>query len=132
MAATRQKSLSGIWKLIKNGSDIVPAIETLESSPIVLQLTGKAESEFFKIERRAFFSIEEIHLHYCGAKGDLFKSYQFGTASIEHIANDTVLGIIQMCDATFQQLTIARLGPKAGECRLILKLLSHLPQSKVN
>lgn len=113
-----EHSLFGKWKLVKDGSDYLPGLENLPDAPLVLKLLGMADAEFYKIERKKIIDAEEIQFHYVSKNLALNRSYQVGILNIENITgNDVTLGVVKNCDHDFQEFTVVRLGPKAGQFR---------------
>jgi hypothetical protein len=112
------ENLLGKWKLIRDGSDYLPGLDTLVDSPLVLKLLGNSEAEFYKIEKRKSLDCEEILLTYVAKNVSINRSYQVGILNFETINNnDITLAIVQNCDYDFHEFTLLRLGPKTGQNR---------------
>lgn len=111
-------SLVGKWKLVRDGSDFMPGVDTLKGAPIVLKLLGKAESEFYKIEKKRQFDVDEISLTYVAKNTAFTNSYQLGTLNFESAsATETIFGVVQNCNSKFTEFTIHRMGPGCGQSR---------------
>ncbi len=111
-------SLLGKWKLIRDGSDHLPGLDTLIDAPLVLKLLGNTDIEFYKIEKKKTLDVEEIHFTYVTKNICITKSFQFGTLNYEYVnGSDVTLAFIQNVDTTFREMTIQRLGPKTGQNR---------------
>ena len=105
-------SLVGKWKLVKDGSDFMPGLDALKGSPVALKLLGKAESEFYKIEKKKIFESEEISLTYVAKNISMNCNYQLGTLNCDHtIPSEPVFAIVQNCNDKFTEFTIQRMGP---------------------
>lgn len=116
------KSLVGKWKLIKEGSDIMPGIENSLGAPFILKLLGNSENEFFKIEKKKIFDVEEINLSYITRNFSISKSFQLCTLNFEKIGGqDITLSIVQNCADYFDEFTILRLGPRCGQIRYCIE-----------
>lgn len=111
-------SLIGKWKLVRDGSDFLPGLDSLNDVPLVLKLLGTTDIEFFKIEKKKCLDVEEIQLSYSAKNLAASRSYQFGTINYEQInGNDVTFASLQNCDETFRELTIHRVGPRTGQNR---------------
>lgn len=111
-------SLVGKWKLIRDGSDFMPGVDALKGTPMVLKLLGKAETEFFKIEKRRYFETDEICLTYVAKNVSMYNSYQLGTLNFESTKeSETIFGMVQNCNELFTEFTIHRVGPGSGQIR---------------
>ena len=112
------KNLSGRWKLVNEGSDYYPGLDSLPDAPLILKLLGTTEVEFYRIEKRKIMEIEELHFTYVTKGVSMSRSYQIGVLNYESInGNNVVLGIIQNCDEFFHEFSLVRLGPKVGQSR---------------
>jgi hypothetical protein len=113
-------SLIGKWKIIRDGSDFLPGLDTLQDGPLALKLLGINEVEFFKIEKVKSGEVEEIHLSYVAKNVSHTKTYQLGTINYELVnGSDVILASIQNCADNFQELVVQRLGPKTGQNRSV-------------
>ena len=112
-------SLAGKWKLIRDGSDFMPGLDSLKCSPMVLKLLGKSDTEFIKIEKRKIFVEEQICLTYVTKSFSVNSPYQLGTLNYEPSStpSDTVFAIVQNCNEKFTEFVIHRLGPGCGQMR---------------
>jgi hypothetical protein len=111
-------SLIGKWKLVKEGSDFLPGLDTLPDLPLVAKLLGNQDVEFFKIEKRKYMDIEEILFSYSSKSSSFSRSYQLGTVNFESaVGNDVILSCVQNCAEGFNELAVVRLGPKPGQNR---------------
>lgn len=111
-------SLLGKWKLVKDGSDHLPGLDTLSDGPLILKLLGNQDIEFFKIEKKLILDVEEVHLSYSAKNISLTRGYQFGTCNYEMVSGkDILLASVQNCTEAFTELTVVRLGPKTGQSR---------------
>lgn len=111
-------SLIGKWKLVRDGSDFLPGLDTLPDAPLVLKLLGNQDVEFFKIEKKKFIDIEEVHFTYTSKNCSMTRGYQLGTLNYETVqANDVILGSVQNVSDSFLEMVILRLGPKTGQTR---------------
>lgn len=116
--AAADTNLLGRWKLIRDGSDFLPGLDSLPDSPLVLKLLGNVEVEFYKIEKKKVMDCEEIQLTYVTKNISLTRAYQVGILNFENINNnDITLGIVQNCEDDFHEFTLVRLGPKTGQNR---------------
>lgn len=115
------RSLLGKWKLIKDGSDFLPGLDTLSDLPLVTKLLGNNDIEFFKIEKRMYIDVEEVLFTYTSKSSSISRSYQLGTINFEHVhGGDVVLASVQNCVDSFNELIISRLGPKTSQNRYSL------------
>lgn len=113
-----ERTLAGKWRLVREGSDYLPGLDTIPDAPLSLKLVGLADAEFYKIERKKIIDAEEIQFHYVAKNFAVNRSYQVGILNMENVvSNDVTLGIIKNCDHDFQEFTVVRLGPKAGQYR---------------
>lgn len=113
-------SLVGKWKLVREGSDIMPGIENAPGSPLVLKLLGESTAEFYKIEKKRLLDIEEINLSYVRKNVSINKALQVGTLNFEQVeAQEIILSIVQNIDENFKEFTLVRLGPRCGQSRFI-------------
>jgi hypothetical protein len=113
-----ESNLLGRWKLIRDGSDFFPGLDSLADSPLVLKLLGNVDVEFYKIEKKKVMDCEEIQLTYVTKNVSMTRSYQVGILNFENINNnDITLSIVQNCDDDFHEFTLVRLGPKTGQNR---------------
>lgn len=112
------KSLIGKWKLLRDGSDFLPGLDTLSDSPLVTKLLGNQDIEFFKIEKRKYMDIEEILFTYTSKNASIARSYQLGTINFEYVnGGDVILASVQNCVDSFNEITLSRLGSKTGQNR---------------
>ncbi len=115
---SNDRNLIGKWRLVKDGSDFLPGLETLPDAPLVLKLLGNNDVEFYKIEKKKIIDAEEIQFSYVTKNVSLSRNFQVGVLNIESVAsNDVTLAIVKNCDHDFQEFTIVRMGPKAGQYR---------------
>lgn len=85
---------------------------------MVLKLLGKAETEFFKIEKKRYFETDEICLTYVAKNVSMYNSYQLGTLNFESTKeSETIFGMVQNCNELFTEFTIHRVGPGSGQIR---------------
>jgi hypothetical protein len=70
------RSLLGKWKLVKDGSDFLPGLDTLTDLPLVAKLLGNQEVEFFKIEKRKYVDVEELMFTYTLKNSSISRSFQ--------------------------------------------------------
>lgn len=109
-------SLVGKWKLVREGSDIMPGLESLPGAPLILKLLGESSAEFYKIEKKRIIDVEEVTMSYVGKNVAMSKSVQIGTLNFEQISNQEVtLGVVQYIDDSFREFTLARMGPVCGQ-----------------
>ena len=111
-------SLVGKWKLMRDGSDYLPGLDSLPDAPVVLRLIGSNDIEFFKIEKKKIVDAEEIVFTYTSKNFSISKAYQVGILNIENInGNEVTLAIVQNCDQEFHEFTVMRMCPKQGQYR---------------
>jgi hypothetical protein len=111
-------NLVGKWKLVREGSDIMPGLENMPGAPLVLKLLGESTAEFYKIEKKKVLDIEEISLSFVTKNASVNKSVEVGTLNFEQITNqDVTLSVVQNVDDNFKEFSLVRLGPKCGQNR---------------
>lgn len=111
-------TLLGKWKLVKDGSDYMPGIDSLNDGPLALKMLGNSEVEFYKIEKKRILDAEFIKFTYVTRNVSLTKSYQVGILNFDQTTtNEVNLSIVQNCDDDFKELCIVRLGPNPGQNR---------------
>lgn len=109
-------SLVGKWKLVREGSDIMPGLENLPGAPLILKLLGESSAEFYKIEKKRIIDIEEINLCYVVKNVSVNKSVQIGTLNFEQVnGQEVILSVVQNIDDNFREFSLTRLGPACGQ-----------------
>jgi hypothetical protein len=112
------KTLLGRWKLLQDGSDYFPGLDSLADAPLILRLLGNADIEFYRIEKKKYVDVEELQFTYASKGISMSRSYQIGTLNYENINGTSInLAIVQNCDDMFHEFTLLRIGPKPGQMR---------------